>query len=75
MGPYEDFHEMRDMAGQKLGFWRDGQYGRQIERVGKGMSMTVIAYRRRRTLQKNGGMVDLSSRGRGSGWIDSVRVV
>jgi len=75
MGPYEDFHEVRDMVGQKLGFWGDGQYGRQVARVGKGMSMTVITYRRRRTLQKNGRMMDLSYRGRGSGWIDSVQVV
>lgn len=43
-GGYVDFHNVRDMVGQRLGILGYGSIGRQVAHVGKAMGMTVVAY-------------------------------
>jgi phosphoglycerate dehydrogenase-like enzyme len=43
-GPYQDFHNVRDMVGQRVGILGYGAIGRQVGRVVKAMGSTVLAY-------------------------------
>jgi len=43
-GPYNNFQQVRDLAGQRLAILGYGSIGRQVARVGKALGMTVLAY-------------------------------